>query len=91
MTRARANFKKVKDLEDDYGEVWYQVDGLYEVPNDALGGNQKSFTQRQRKFTKRPAQHVTDCTNQIASQLLSGQQIYLAWSMRNLSHLMKPI
>ena len=38
---SEANFKKVKDLEDDYGEVWYQADGVYEVPNDALGGNQK--------------------------------------------------
>ena len=36
---SEANFQKVKDLEDDYGEVWYQANGVYEVPNDALGGD----------------------------------------------------
>lgn len=40
---SEANFKKVKDLEDDYGEVWNQVDGVYEVPNDALGGDTKKL------------------------------------------------
>lgn len=47
---SEANFKKVKDLEDDYGEVWYQVDGLYEVPNDALGGNQKELYAKAKKI-----------------------------------------
>lgn len=47
---SEANFKKVKDLEDDYGEVWYQVDGLYEVPNDVLGGNQKELYAKAKKI-----------------------------------------
>ena len=36
---SEANFQKVKELEDDYGEVWYQANGVYEVPNGALGGD----------------------------------------------------
>ena len=47
---SEANFKKVKDLEDDYGEVWYQANGIYEVPNDALGGNQKELYARAKKI-----------------------------------------
>ncbi|WP_460169632.1 hypothetical protein [Campylobacter concisus] len=47
---SEANFKKVKDLEDDYGEVWYQADGVYEVPNDALGGNQKELYAKAKKI-----------------------------------------
>ena len=47
---SEANFKRVKDLEDDYGEVWYQADGVYEVSNDALGGNQKELYAKAKKI-----------------------------------------
>jgi len=40
---SEANFKKVKDIEDEYGEVWYQAEGVYEVPNDVLGGDTKKL------------------------------------------------
>ena len=42
--------RSVEDLEDDYGEVWYQADGVYEVPNDALGGNQKELYAKAKKI-----------------------------------------
>lgn len=29
-------FKKIKKLEDDYGEIWYEVEGIYEVSKDAI-------------------------------------------------------
>lgn len=44
------NFKKIKDIEDEYGEVWYQAEGVYEVPNDALGGNQKELYAKAKKI-----------------------------------------
>lgn len=33
---ADANFKKSKKIEDDYGEVWYEVEGVYEISSDAV-------------------------------------------------------
>ena len=33
---ADANFKKGKKIEDDYGEVWYEVEGVYEISSDAV-------------------------------------------------------
>ena len=34
-----ANFKKIKEVEDDYGEIWYEVEGTYEIAADALGSD----------------------------------------------------
>ena len=30
------NFKKIKKLEDDYGEIWYEVEGVYEISKDSV-------------------------------------------------------
>lgn len=35
-SEADANFKKGKKIEDDYGEVWYEVEGVYEISSDAV-------------------------------------------------------
>ncbi|EET79233.1 molybdopterin-containing oxidoreductase III, DMSO/TMAO/BSO reductase family, monoheme c-type cytochrome [Campylobacter showae] len=41
---SEANFKKIKEVEDDYGELWYEVEGTYEVAADAL------YKQAQQKY-----------------------------------------
>ncbi|MCD8213195.1 MAG: hypothetical protein LUC34_03970 [Campylobacter sp.] len=35
-TESEANFKKGKKLEDDYGEIWYEAEGIYEVDSKAV-------------------------------------------------------
>lgn len=34
-----ANFTKGKKLEDDYGEIWYEATGVYEVAADAVAAD----------------------------------------------------
>lgn len=40
---AEANFKKGKKLEDDYGEIWYEAEGVYEVSSDAVAKDAKAL------------------------------------------------
>lgn len=40
---AEANFKKGKKLEDDYGEIWYEAEGIYEISSDAVAKDAKSL------------------------------------------------
>ena len=40
---AETNFKKGKKLEDDYGEIWYEVEGIYEVGSDAVAKDAKAL------------------------------------------------
>ena len=48
---SEANFKKIKEVEDDYGELWYEVEGTYEVAADALGGDANAlYKQAQQKY-----------------------------------------
>ena len=37
------NFAKGKKLEDDYGEVWYEASGTYEVAADAITSDDKAL------------------------------------------------
>jgi len=47
---SEANFKKIKEVEDDYGELWYEVEGTYEVAADALGNDANAlYKQAQQK------------------------------------------
>lgn len=46
-----ANFKKIKEVEDDYGEIWYEVEGTYEIAADALGNDANTlYKQAQQKY-----------------------------------------
>ena len=48
---SEANFKKIKNVEDDYGELWYEVEGTYEVAADALGSDANAlYKQAQQKY-----------------------------------------
>ena len=47
---SETNFKKVKDIEDEYGEVWYQGECVYEIPNDVLGGDTKNLYAKAQKI-----------------------------------------
>ena len=48
---SEANFKKIKEVEDDYGELWYEVEGTYEVAADALGSDANAlYKQAQQKY-----------------------------------------
>ena len=40
---AEANFKKDKKLEDDYGEIWYEAEGIYEISSDAVAKDAKAL------------------------------------------------
>jgi len=42
-SEADANFKKGKKIEDDYGEVWYEVEGVYEISSDAVAKDAKAL------------------------------------------------
>lgn len=38
-----ANFTKSKEAYDDYGEIWYEVSGVYEVDSDALSADESAL------------------------------------------------
>ena len=40
---AEENFKKGKKLEDDYGEIWYEAEGIYEISSDAVAKDAKAL------------------------------------------------
>ena len=42
-SEAETNFKKGKKIEDDYGEVWYEVEGVYEISSDAVAKDAKAL------------------------------------------------
>ena len=45
-TESESNFKKIKEVEDDYGELWYEVEGT-----DALGSDANAlYKQAQQKY-----------------------------------------
>ena len=49
--QSETNFKKIKEVEDDYGELWYEVEGTYEVAADALGSDANAlYKQAQQKY-----------------------------------------
>lgn len=39
----KSNFNIIKEVEDDYGEIWYESEGTYEVSSQALSDNNQEL------------------------------------------------
>ncbi|WP_169752647.1 hypothetical protein [Campylobacter mucosalis] len=44
------NFKIIKNLEDDYGEIWYEVEGIYEVDKSAITNDKNALYESAKKI-----------------------------------------
>ncbi|EJP76228.1 MULTISPECIES: hypothetical protein [Campylobacter] len=44
------NFTKAKKLEDDYGEVWYEAQGVYDVPSDVITGDANALYKQAKQI-----------------------------------------
>lgn len=45
-----SNFKKLNTLEDDYGEIWYEVEGIYQVGKDSITKDSEALYDRAKKI-----------------------------------------